>query len=44
MARHRAVSHRSRWRRSLAPAVIPAPQRRGIELVDARSGVAHQVC
>jgi len=42
-ARHRAVFRRSRWRRSFTPAVIPAPRRPGVELVEARSGVVHRV-
>ncbi len=43
MARHRAVSHRSRQGRSPAPPLVPARRLPGIELVDALSGVAHQV-
>jgi hypothetical protein len=43
MARHRAVSERPRWRWSPNRPVIAAQRRAGIELVDARSGLAHQV-
>ena len=43
MARHRAVSRRPRWRRSPAPAVIPAQRRPGIEVVDALTKLAHLV-
>jgi hypothetical protein len=43
MARHRAVSQRPRWRFFSAQPVIPAPRRPGIELVDARTRLAHQV-
>ncbi|HEX5348614.1 MAG TPA: hypothetical protein VFW64_16155 [Pseudonocardiaceae bacterium] len=43
MARHRAVSDRFRWRRSSAPAVIPMRHVPGIEVVDAETGMAHQV-
>jgi len=43
MARHRAVSERPRCRWSADRPVIPAQRRAGIELVDARSGLAHQV-
>jgi hypothetical protein len=43
MARHRAVSDRPRWRRSPAPAVIPVPRLPWIDLVDARTKLAHLV-
>ncbi len=35
------TSDRPRWRWSSAPAVVPRPP--GIEMVDAESGMAHQV-
>jgi hypothetical protein len=43
MARHRAVSDCPRWRRSPAPAVVRAQRLLSIELVDALTGMAHQV-
>ena len=43
MAKHRAVSDRARWRRASARTWIPAPRRSGIELVDARTRLAHRV-
>jgi hypothetical protein len=43
MARHRAASHRSRWRRSSAPPVVTVQRLPGIEVVDAQTGMAHQV-
>jgi hypothetical protein len=42
-AGHRAVSNRSRWRRSLAQIVVPVQCRPGIELVDACTRVTHRV-
>jgi hypothetical protein len=37
------TSNRSRWRRSSARAVVPVPRPPGIEVVDAETGMAHQV-
>jgi hypothetical protein len=41
--RHRAAPQRSRWRRSSAPAVVPAPRRPGIEVVCATTKLMHRV-
>lgn len=41
--KHRAVSDRPRWRQPPAPAVVPAPRRPGIEVVDALTRVTHRV-
>jgi hypothetical protein len=43
MARHRAVTGRSRWRRSSAPAPVPAQRLPGIEMVDALTKLTHRV-
>ena len=43
VGRHRAAPEGSRWRRSSAPAVVPAPRRPGIEVVDALTKLAHRV-
>lgn len=39
----RAAPEGSRWRRSSARAVVPAPRRPGVEMVDAVTRVAHRV-
>lgn len=43
LGRHRAVSDWFRWRRSPTRAVVPTQRLPGIELVDARTRVAHRV-
>ena len=43
MGRHRAMSGRRRWRRSSAPAVIPAQRLQRIELVCAQTKLTHLV-
>lgn len=43
VGRHRAVPQGSRWRRSSAPAAIPAPRRPGIEVVCAATKLTHRV-
>lgn len=43
MARHRAVSDSRYWRRSTDRAMVPVQRLPGIEVVDAKTGMAHQV-